>query len=56
MACLDHQCRDPKCGWTDMSNRTVHICPRCCGPVSNYFDEPPEHDEPDDFDDEEDEE
>ena len=54
MACLDHECHDRACGWWDSTNKPVSVCPRCGGPVSSYFDEAPEHDEPD-HDDEEDE-
>lgn len=40
MACLDHVCLE--CGYAWMDNHRAAWCPKCCGRVTNDFDEPRE--------------
>lgn len=57
MACLSHECRNPKCQWADFTNRECDHCPLCGSDVHTMFDEPEgwddyEQNEPEEDDDE----
>ena len=50
MSCLEHSCRD--CDWMGFSNRFEDKCPKCgSNDIHTVFDEAPEHDEPEDEED-----
>ena len=41
MACLVHEC--PKCGYHDMDNETLKVCPQCASnEITNHYDEHPD--------------
>lgn len=51
MACMEHVCR--RCDWAAFDNQARTCCPQHPGETSHFFDEP-EHDDPDERNDEED--
>ena len=48
MACLEHWCIEPTCGWTEFSNTRRDRCPRCGCRVQVMFDEERDHDRDED--------
>lgn len=46
MACMDHQCSNPKCNWWDGNNEPSVLggCPKCGAHVISTFDEEPDRD------------
>lgn len=44
MACMEHFCINPKCGWGEFDNDTHKKCPKCGAPVRSFFDEQADHD------------
>ena len=46
MACFEHECTNPKCNWSSMSNsRGPASCPKCGERVTSHFDEDIDRDE-----------
>lgn len=58
MACMEHECNNPDCGYIVMNNkpRTPPVCPKCGDKMSHFSDELRYWDDREDEDSDEEEE
>lgn len=52
MACMTHECINPKCGHAVFNNsKGPRTCPKCMSPMISSFDEEPDNDDDRDVED-----